>query len=174
MLAACPGGLLLRPHPMPSLPHGGELGAAAAQHLWDLPAAGTLAGISLWMLQFGGHSWGTPSLAAGGWDTPNPCRKRGAGWPEAAGQGVQGVQAQHPPTALHVPVSKGGTGQRWPHSAVPGSGPRPPAQCPAGAPVPGGSSHFTLLTFTATVTTPSRPPSPFPLTTPPHSKPLAF
>lgn len=146
-----PQGFPLLPHPVLSLPHGEESGPAAAPHLWKPPVAAALTGMSPWMLQFGGHSWGTPSP-----------RHRGLGHSESlqeerctVAQGSRAVGAGECQPAR--PHEQGGTGHPWPRSAVPGSSPHPPAQRPSGATIPSRSSHFTLLTFTATVTTPSCP-----------------
>lgn len=81
----------------PSLPHGEGSGPAAAQHLWELPVAATLTGISPWMFQYGGHGWGTPPIPATGAGAARVPAGRGAqGGPGQQGWGDRRVPAQHP------------------------------------------------------------------------------
>lgn len=68
---------------------------------------------------------GPSALAIEGWSTLNPCRKRGAGWPKAAGLWVQEG------ASLHVPVSRGVQG-------IPGLA----LQCQDQALIPQHSTHL--------------------------------
>lgn len=106
MLAACPGGFPCCPIPCPACPM--ERSRVLQQpctfgnHPLLLHLLGSLPGCFSLEVTAGGPL----APAAGGWGTPNPCRKRGVGWREAAGLWVQEA-ASSAPTTQCVPVSRG-------------------------------------------------------------------